>query len=74
MKKTTIAALAVAAALAAGTFVIAQAPNQPKVSLADPRMDKLIQQNEQILKGQADILKALDELKTQMTQLRRRAS
>ena len=74
MKKIAIA-LCIAAALAVGTFVLAQsqAPLQPKMP-PDPRIDKLLEQNEKILKSQEDILKQLDEIKAGLAQLRRRSS
>jgi hypothetical protein len=74
MKKIVIA-LGIAAALAVGTFVLAQAPPpaQPKTP-PDPRIDKLLEQNEQILKNQTEILKQLDEIKAGLTQVRRRTS
>lgn len=72
MKKMTIA-LCVAALLAAGTFVLAQSQSPAKPP-PDPRIDKLIEQNEKILKNQEEILKQLDLLQTQLTQVRRRGS
>jgi hypothetical protein len=71
MKAKTFVMVAVAALLVAGTFAIAQAPSQPK---GDPRIDKLLEQNEKILKNQEDILKQLGDLKESITVLRRRSS
>ena len=40
----------------------------------DPRLDKIIEQNELIIKNQEAIQKTLEELKRDMLQLRRRTS
>ena len=74
MKPRLFLTVAVAALLVAGTFAIAQAPTQPKPASADPRIDKLLEQNEHILKNQDDILKALADLKESMLILKRRTS
>jgi hypothetical protein len=71
MKAKTFVTVAVAALLVAGTFAIAQAPTSPK---ADQRIDKLLEQNEQILKNQDDILKALADLKESMLILKHRTT
>jgi hypothetical protein len=71
--KNIATALCVAAAIAAGTFVVAQAQNQPK-SPPDPRIDKLLEQNEQILKNQDAIMKELTTVKEYVNWLRRRSS
>jgi hypothetical protein len=73
MKKHHIASLATAALLIAGTWAVAQS-QAPVAVKPDPRIDRLLEQNDQIMKAQQDILKALTELKTDMTQLRRRSS
>jgi hypothetical protein len=74
MKKHHIALFA-AVALLVGTLVVAQsdAPAQAKPA-ADSRIDKLLEQNDQILKNQQEIMKVLEQLKTDMNQLRRRTS
>ena len=72
MKKIA-AALCVAAALVAGTFVVAQAQNQQKPP-SDPRIDKILEQNEQILKNQEEIIKTLADLKESILILKRRSS
>ncbi len=41
---------------------------------ADPRIDKLLQQNEQILKNQEEIKQRLDKINQDLLQLRRRVS
>lgn len=64
----------VAAALAASTFVLAQAQGRSNAQHADPRIDRLIEQNEQILKTQQEILKSLEALRSDVLQLRRRSS
>ena len=74
MKKIIIP-LCIAAALAVGTYVLAQSQSQVQPrSSPDPRIDKVLEQNEQILKNQTEILKALEEIKTGLTQIRRRTS
>ena len=71
MKPRLFLTVAVAALLVAGTFAIAQAPTQPK---ADPRIDKLLEQNEQILKNQGEIMKSLADMKESLLILKRRSS
>jgi hypothetical protein len=66
--------VAVAALLVAGTFAIAQAPAQPKPAPPDQRIDRLLEQNDQILKNQQDILKQLGDLKESILILKRRSS
>jgi peptidoglycan hydrolase CwlO-like protein len=80
MNKKIIVSLCVAAALVAGTIVLAQSADQAKTK-ADPRIDQLIEQNKKIQKTQDDILKnqetvikMLEEVKTGLQQLRRRSS
>jgi hypothetical protein len=51
-----------------------QAQTQVKPPPADPRVDKIIDQNDQILKNQDQILKDLSDLKEGVLQLRRRSS
>lgn len=72
--KSRIVTLAVAALLVAGTFAIAQAPTQPKAPPPDPRIDKVIEQNVQILKNQDEILKSLSDMKESLLILKRRSS
>jgi hypothetical protein len=74
MKAKLFVTVAVAALLVAGTFALAQAPAPPKPAPPDLRIDKLLDQNAQILKNQAEILKKLDGLKEDVLQLRRRSS
>jgi predicted RND superfamily exporter protein len=74
MKAKLFVTVAVAALLVAGTFAIAQAPAQPKPAPSDTRIDKLLEQNEQILKNQQDILKQLGDLKESILILKRRSS
>jgi len=80
MNKKTIVSLCIAAALVAGTFVLAQSADQAK-SKPDSRIDQLLEQNkkiqktqEDVLKNQEAIIKALEEVKTGVQQLRRRSS
>ncbi|HUK84170.1 MAG TPA: hypothetical protein VLZ12_16240 [Verrucomicrobiae bacterium] len=72
MKKIAVA-LCVAAALAAGTFVLAQTQTPPRPPL-DPRIDKLLEQNEKILQNQDEILKTLADMKESILILKRRSS
>lgn len=60
--------------LAGAWIVFAQSEAKPGGPTADPRIDKLLEQNEQILKNQAEMLKQLEGLKQDLLQLRRRAS
>lgn len=71
MKTKLFASICVAIALAV-TYALAQ--EQSKPSIPDPRIDKLIEQNEQILKNQTTILEKLDKLEQGMLQVRRRGS
>jgi hypothetical protein len=72
MKKTTLVTLAVAAVLAAGSFVLAQ--SSANSSGGDPRLDKIIEQNEKILKNQDEILKQLNIINENVFILKRRSS
>lgn len=74
MNTKLVAILALAAALVAGSLFVAQAQNQTKLPPADTRIDKLLEQNEKILKNQDEILKQLGDLKEGVLQLRRRSS
>jgi hypothetical protein len=74
MNKKSLIALGIAVALVAGTVVFAQSSKPASGQGADPRIDKLIEQNEQILKNQEAILKKLDELQTGIGVLKRRSS
>ena len=67
------AVFAVAAALVVGSLLVAHAQTENK-PLPDPRIDKLLDQNEKILKNQDEILKQLGDLKEGVLQLRRRSS
>lgn len=55
-------------------MVRAQGDSKPASHQPDPRIDKLLQQNELILKNQDEIKKQLEGLKQDILQLRRRAS
>jgi hypothetical protein len=72
MKTKLIVSLCVAGILAAAA--VAWAQQKPTTPGTDSRIDKLVEQNEQILKNQAEILKKLDNIETGIGQLRRRAS
>jgi hypothetical protein len=66
--------LALAVGLVAGSLFVAQAQSETKPAPPDARIDKLLEQNEKILKNQDDILKALTDLKEGVLQIRRRSS
>ena len=66
--------LMLAVGLVAGSLFVAQAQSETKPAPPDSRIDKLLEQNDQILKNQADILKQLGEVKEGVLQLRRRSS
>ncbi|MGA2140694.1 MAG: hypothetical protein ABSH14_17720 [Verrucomicrobiia bacterium] len=66
--------LMLAVGLVAGSLFVAQAQSETKPAPPDTRIDKLLEQNEKILKNQDDILKALTDLKEGVLQLRRRSS
>jgi hypothetical protein len=72
MNKKSLIALGIAVVLVAGTVVFAQSSKPVAASGADPRLDKVIEQNEQILKNQQEILKKLNEVQTGMSILKRR--
>ena len=75
MKTKTIIASCIAVTLIAGTLVFAQVPRPvPPAPPVDPRIDKVIELNQQILQKQDDILKQLEEVKSQLAALRRRSS
>lgn len=74
MNTKHVAIFALAAALIAGSLFIAQAQSENKPAVSDPRIDKLIEQNEKILKNQDEILKQLGEVKEGILQVRRRSS
>ena len=74
MNIKSIAIFALAAGLIAGSLFIAQAQSENKAAASDPRIDKLIEQNEKILKNQDEILKQLGEVKEGVLQIRRRSS
>jgi len=65
---------AVAAGLIAGSLFVARAQGDNNSPALDPRIDKLIDQNEKILKNQDEILKQLSDVKEGVLQLRRRSS
>jgi hypothetical protein len=66
--------LALAVGLVAGSLFVARAQSETKPAPPDARIDKLLEQNEKVLKNQDDILKALADLKEGVLQLRRRSS
>jgi len=74
MNIKTVALFALAVGLIIGSFFVATAQAQNKPVGADPRIDKLIEQNEKILKNQEEILRQLADVKEGVLQLRRRSS
>jgi hypothetical protein len=74
MNKKLRAALCIAAALAAATFVLAQSKTATPAALFDPRVDKLLEQNEKILKNQDEILKQLGVINERIFIMYRRSS
>lgn len=68
------AIFALAVGLVAGSLFMAQAQTPVKPPPSDPRIDKVIEQNDQILKNQDQIIKDLNDLKEGVLQLRRRSS
>lgn len=74
MNRKFAAIFALAVGLVAGSLFMAQAQTQVKPPPADPRIDKVIEQNDQILKNQDQIIKDLNDLKEGVLQLRRRSS
>ena len=73
MNRKSFIAIGIAIALAAGTVVLAQS-NKPATQSTDSRIDKVIEQNEQILKNQDAIMKKLEELQTGINIVKRRTS
>lgn len=71
-KRTWITGCA-AALIGIATLVVAQAPAAPKPT-TDAQLDKIREQNEQILQKQDDILKKIDEMSHEIAQIRRRTS
>ena len=74
MNKNLIVAFGLAGILVAGSFAVAQAPKAAvKAADADPRIDKILEQNEKILKTQQDIMDKLEKLDKDLLQVRRRS-
>jgi hypothetical protein len=74
MNAKYVAIFALAAGLIAGSLFVAQAQSEVKPPPPDTRIDKLLDQNEKILKNQDTIMKELDEIKEGVLQVRRRSS
>jgi hypothetical protein len=74
MNSKFVAIFAIAAGLVAGSLFMAQAQSETKPVPPDPRIDRLMEQNEKILKNQDEILKQLGEIKEGVLQVRRRSS
>ena len=74
MNNKFVAILALAVGLVAGSLFVAQAQSETKPAPTDPRIDRLLEQNENILKKEDDILKQLGDIKEGVLQVRRRSS
>jgi hypothetical protein len=81
MNTKFVAILALAVGLVAGSLFMAQGQTEVKPPPPDPRIQKLLDTNDQILKNQDQILKNQDQmmkdlsdLKEGVLQLRRRSS
>ena len=77
MKWNYMGAVAVAVAVLVGTWVVAQtptpAPTSAPVTSLDPRIGKILEQNEKVLRNQEEILKTLAGLKEDLTVLKFRS-
>ena len=73
MNRKTLIGLVVVSLIAAGSLYLAEAQTNDTAG-KDPRLDKILEQNERIIKGQEEIQKTLGELKQDLLQLRRRSS
>jgi cell division protein FtsX len=69
--KHILITVVLAALLAGGLLVTAQTESKTQ---PDPRIGKVLEQNEQILKNQEEIKKTLEEVRRDLLQLRRRSS
>jgi hypothetical protein len=74
MNTKFVAIFALAVGLVTGSLFMAQAQTEVKPPPADPRIEKLLEQSEQILKNQDQMMKDLSDLKEGVLQLRRRSS
>ena len=76
MNTKYVATFALAVGLVAGSLFLAQAQSdvKPVAPAPDARIDKLLEQNEKILKNQDEILKELADIKEGVLQARRRSS
>jgi len=66
--------IAVVALMVALIVVVHAQTTQPKAPSQAAQLDKIIQQNEKILSGQDEILKAVTQLREDMVVLKRRSS
>ena len=71
-QRTSVAVIAVAVLV--GTWVVAQTPKPAQPLLDDPRIGKILEQNEKVLKNQEEILKSLGEIRQTLTVLKFRSS
>ena len=76
MNTKYIAIFALVAGLVGGSLFMAQAQSdvKPVAPAPDARIDKLLEQNEKILKNQDEIIKTLADIKEGVLQARRRSS
>jgi hypothetical protein len=73
MNAKYVAIFTLAAGLLAGSLFVVQAQTEVKPPVPDHRIDKVLDQNEQILKNQDEILKELADIKKGVLQLRVRS-
>lgn len=71
-KRTSVVVIAVAVLV--GTWVVAQTPKPAQTSNDDPRIGRILDQNEKVLKNQEAILKSLGEIQQTLTVLKFRSS
>jgi hypothetical protein len=76
MNTKFVAIFALAVGLVAGSLFMAQAQTDTKLAPPppDPRIDKLLDDNDKIMKNQDEIIRDLNDLKEGVLQLRRRSS
>ena len=73
-KQPIILTLAVAGLLVGGSLFYSHAQVAQEEPSGDARLDKIIEQNKEILKNQAEFKEALEKLQRDILQLRRRSS
>lgn len=74
MNRTYLVAMIVCGILMTGAFYLANGQRELEQPRPDPRIDTLIEQNQQMLSNQKKIMKSLDDIQEGVLQLRRRTS